>query len=111
MHELRISDIEAAGFREFPVNRFSELRHVSRNWQKTYWNAEGQRLYFVTIEQWDYGKYPDSQLDFGYEGSGYFKRGEKDTFIVELLYPESVEQIEAFFRDLFQGMNCTGVDD
>lgn len=84
MHELKISDIEAAGFREFPVNRFSELRYIDRNWQKTYRNDAGKKQYFVTIEQWSFVEYQKSSsfieyprgfAPYRYGASGQFTRG------------------------------------
>lgn len=111
---LKIADILAAEFEECSVDRFSKLRHVDRNWQKIYLSHDDKKkLYYVTIEQWDYTKYPDFPTDYGYQATAYFNRREetRDTFKVDMLYPKSVEQIEDFFRDVFMRMECVAVDD
>jgi len=98
------AEIEAGGFKEFPVNQIARIRYVNRNWQKCYYNQSAEKAYFITIEQWDWRDRPSFPIDFGYQASSQFRTAKGEVINVELLSPTSIGQVEKLFRETFVKM-------
>lgn len=105
------TEIEVAGFREFPLSEPARIRFVDRNWQKCFYNREGKKIYFVTIEQWGLTHIPNYPSSKAFEAFSQFQTIRGETFNVGILSPDSVQQVEAFFAEVFVKMQCQNYED
>ena len=95
----------AAGYRPFKQKNIKEF--TNSFYQKRFDDEKGKR-YFITIGEYDYRKYLDripALPDFSYSPDGQFKSNGV-AFEIEMLTPESVEQMEAFFERMWADMKC-----
>lgn len=94
----------AAGYKPFK----SRLKqYTDQGYQKRFDDEHGKR-YFITV--WEYDNRPFKhncpQLnDFNYAPDSQFEIG-TIAFNVEMLTPESVEEMEAFFERIWVQMGC-----
>lgn len=95
----------AAGYKPFSQRNLKQF--TSQFYQKRFDDSVGKK-YFITIAEYDNRQYQDRipQLkDFSYSPESQFEtRGV--IFDVEMHSPESVEQMENFFEDMWKSMMC-----
>lgn len=95
----------AAGYRPFKQKNIREF--TDQFYQKRFDDYKGKR-YFITIGEYDNRKYHDRMPtlpDFSYSPDTQFNSNGV-TFEIEMLTPESVEQMEAFFERMWVQMGC-----
>ena len=95
----------AASYKPFKQRNVKEF--TNNFYQKRFDDEKGKR-YFITIAEYDNSKYKVSHPmlpDFSYSPDGQF-RSNGITFNVEMLTPEFVEQMEAFFERMWVDMKC-----
>lgn len=102
---LTKQDLLAAGYRPFKQQHIREF--TDQFYQKRFDDSVGKK-YFITIAEYDNREYQDripKLKDFSYAPESQFEtRGV--TFDVEMFSPESVEQMEMFFEDMWKSMMC-----
>lgn len=102
---LTRNQLLAAGYKPFSQRNLKQF--TSQFYQKRFDDSVGKK-YFITIAEYDNREHQDRipQLkDFSYAPESQFEtRGV--TFEVEMLSPESVEQMEMFFEDMWTSMMC-----
>lgn len=104
-------ELISTGFREHPVNEFQQSKHISRFWQKCYYTKEGNKKYFVNIEEIDLTGFTFSPLGIVYEANVQFETRNEEQFNCSLInHNPTIEQIEKFFEDLFVKMECRNYD-
>lgn len=95
----------AAGYRPFKQKNIREF--TDQFYQKRFDNDQGKK-YFITVAEYDNRKYHDRMPtlpDFSYSPDTQFNSNGV-TFEIEMLTPESVEQMEAFFERMWVDMKC-----
>lgn len=92
----------AAGYKPFSQR---ELKQFTTNfYQKRFDDSQGKK-YFITIAEYDNRDLPVHFDDFSYSPESQFSTNGV-VFDVSMHSPESVEQMEAFFKDVWKSMNC-----
>lgn len=93
----------AAGYKPFTQKNIKEF--TNSFYQKRFDDENGKK-YFITIAEYDNRMYADMNLpDFSYSPDTQFNSNGV-TFEIEMLTPESVEQMEAFFERMWVQMGC-----
>lgn len=94
----------AAGYKPF---KSRVKQYTDQGYQKRFDDEHGKR-YFITVWEYDNRPYKHNcpQLnDFNYAPESQFEIG-TIAFNVEMITPESVEEMEAFFERMWMSMNC-----
>lgn len=94
-----------AGFKQIEHDEYLHP-NAFRVYQKCV-RGQGSKLYFITV--YEYHAHPN-QLDNPFEAVGQFNTEEALTFNLTLLDGWKVEEMEAFFSDLFVHMGCIPYD-
>lgn len=95
----------ASGYKPFSQRNLKQF--TSQFYQKRFDDSVGKK-YFITIAEYNNREHQDRipQLkDFSYSSESQFEIG-TITFNVEMLTPESVEEMEAFFERMWVQMGC-----
>jgi hypothetical protein len=92
----------AAGYNPFTQKNIKEF--TNSFYQKRFDDEKGKR-YFITIAEYDDRDLPVHFDDFSYSPDTQFNSNGV-TFEIEMLTPESVEQMEAFFERMWADMKC-----
>jgi hypothetical protein len=86
--------------------------------QKSIRDNDGNKKYFINISIHDFRDLKSRMdhlkndfPDFGYEGDVQFNLKDDTTFNIHLLDVKSVEQVEKFYEDIFQKLDCRYYDD
>lgn len=94
----------AAGYKPF---KSKHKQYTDQGYQKSFDDEQGKR-YFITVWEYDNTPYKHTcpQLnDFNYAPDSQFEIG-TIAFNVEMITPESVEEMEAFFERMWVQMGC-----
>ena len=88
-----------SGYRKYPA---TWRPYASAVYQKRVDDEHGKK-YFVNV--YEYAGTMSSPK-YSYEGDAQFVDGYGNTFNVQLLHPESVEQVDEFFERIFVSLKC-----
>jgi hypothetical protein len=89
----------ATGYRKSICDGSKQFTNVL--YQKRIDDECGKR-YFINVWEWDNRMHVGVPNDFSYQAEGQFKDGCDNTFNIELLTNDSIEQVEAFFADTWE---------
>jgi len=94
-------DLRRAGYVEYQ----ERLKDCQVALQRTIYDSEGKKRYFINAFGYDFSKYIPSRraLEFTFEVT-FFRNGL--TFKVNLYAAETVEALEAFFDDVWTRLEC-----
>lgn len=98
---INVQDLLENEFKEFT----NQLRPEARWFQKCYRAADGHKLYFVQV-----GQYDIPPIGISYYADAQFTSSEGEVFNVNLLDVSSIEQLEEFFANIFYTMSCKDYD-
>lgn len=96
--------LTAAGYK--PFNQIGIREYTKSFWQKRFDDDKGKK-YFITIAEYDNLEDKNRQFsqEFSYSPFTQFET-HGATFDVEMLNPQSVEQMEEFFENIWFKMDC-----
>lgn len=95
----------SAGYKPFTQRNLKQ--YTTQFYQKRFDSSVGKK-YFITIAEYANKEYQDripELPDFSYAPDSQFEANGV-TFNVEMLQPESIEQMEKFFEDIWLRMGC-----
>ena len=92
----------AAGYKPFKQKGIKE--YTESFYQKRFDDDKGKK-YFITLSEYDYRTYHQVPYDFSYEPDVQFET-HGVTFNATMLSPESVEQMEIFFENMWYNLGC-----
>lgn len=98
-------ELISAGYRAFTQRNYKEF--TNSFWQKCFRDSKG-RKYYITIAEYDNTKFPEIAKisgDYSYSPDCQFISSGV-TFNVEMLQPESAQQMEDFFDKLWYNLGC-----
>lgn len=98
-------DLIEAGYK--PFKQKNVKNYTEQGYQKRFGDTKGKR-YFITVWEYDNRNYQDrvpNLPDFGYSPESQFECNGV-TFNVETIGQNSVEQMEAFFEEMWKSMMC-----
>lgn len=102
---LNKDQLLAASYKQFKQRNIHEF--TDSFYQKRFDDENGKK-YFITIAEYDNRAYQDRHptiKDFSYAPESQFESNGA-TFNVEMLSPESAEQMEAFFERMWVDTKC-----
>ena len=98
---MKEQDLIEADYTEYSPNNI--LRSEDRAYQKWFYSLAGSKSYSIHISVYDR---PD--MTEGFHGHAQFRRTDGIIFNVEfLIHDETIDTIEAFYKDVFDKMDCT----
>lgn len=96
-----------AGFKRF-VQRGC-WQYTDTGWQLCVRDTEVNKLYFITIAEYDNKEFPGIEQRAGrysFEPEGQFVTSKGITFNFTMIGAESIEQVLEFFAELYDKMEC-----
>lgn len=104
---ITATQLESAGYQKYPA-LFKQ--YATCLWQKCFDDSEGKK-YFIQLYEYDNRewnkKHPNMAFkDFAYSSEVKFKDGYGNTFNVECLTNDSIEQVEEFFERVWVNCGC-----
>lgn len=102
---LTNNDLIAAGYKPFTQRNLKEF--TNSFYQKRFDDENGKK-YFITVAEYDNSKYLKEYInlsEFSYEADCQFVSNGV-TFNVDMLNPESIQQMEEFFEKMWYNLGC-----
>lgn len=96
-----------AGFKRFVQKGCWQYTDVG--WQICVRDDKGNKLYFITIAEYDNESFPEIMKHSGrysFSPEGQFMTSKCNTFAFTMLGAKSVEQVLEFFAELYTKMDC-----
>lgn len=100
-----------AGFKRFVQKGYWQYTDVG--WQLCVRDDEGNKLYFITIAEYDNKEFPGIEQRLGrysFEPEGQFVTSKGVTFNFTMIGAESVEQVLSFFNEVYNKLGCVAYD-
>lgn len=97
--------LKLAGYKPFTQNGLSA--YTNSYWQKRFVDEKGKK-YFITIAEYDNSSYKELfelRGKYSFQPEAQFE-SHGVTFNIQMLSPESIEEMEAFFEKMWYNMNC-----
>ena len=101
------NQLQEAGFKQFRQKCL--WRFTDTGWQLCVRDNEGNKLYFITIAEYDNKEFPGIEQRAGrysFEPEGQFVSTKGVTFDFTMIGAESIEQVLEFFAELYVKMDC-----
>lgn len=94
-------NLEKAGYKWYSNNR----QNITASYQKRF-DAENGKKYFVHVDCWDFSAYGKNCLECS--AHAQFVTDKDETFNIGYFVTDTttVEEMEAFFKKLWNAMNC-----
>lgn len=100
-------DLIASGYKPFTSKILSQ--YSDKGYQKCLRDEKGKK-YYITLIEYDWDQFPEAVQQKGYRYSyapeTQFNTQDGTVFDLQMLSPESIEQMEVFFEDVWTKMNC-----
>lgn len=96
-----------AGFKRFVQKGC--WAHTDIGWQLCVRDDKGNKLYFITVAEYDNVHFPEIMKHLGrysFSPEGQFVTSKGNTFDLTMVGAKSVEQVMEFFAELYVKMNC-----
>ena len=103
--EVTQAALKAAGYKQFTQRNI--WQYTSIGWQKCFRDEKGKK-YYITIAEYDNSQFPNIKEicgDYSFQPETQFESN-GTTFDVQMHRPDSIEQMEEFFENLWKSMNC-----
>jgi hypothetical protein len=101
------------GYKEFPLSRLKTCEfndsHLLANYQRCFRSPDGEKLFYVTV--FEYRPLVDSPgVANVFNSESQFTSKDGHTFDVILHSWETVTELNVFFQEIFQLLNCIPYD-
>lgn len=100
-----------AGFKRFVQKGC--WQYTNAGWQLCVRDNEGNKLYFITIAEYDNKEFPGIEQRAGrysFEPEGQFVTSQGVTFNFTMIGAESIEQVFSFFNEAYNKLGCVAYD-
>lgn len=99
--ELTRKDFEKAGYKRFDPPPYENC--ITDMFQKCFKDEDGNKLYFITVERWDYTPVArDRKIPISYNFTVQFNTQEDRTLNVDCFSGFDINSAEKFFADMWK---------